>query len=418
MVRGSKVGTLLAVLLLGGAGAASADTKIFKYDSKGRVISVEKGKKPPSTPPSRGGAGDEDSLERDFVPGELVVVVRSGRVGKKAAALGFVLLDRTRLGTLDFSVIRLKAPAGMTTEKALEVLRSRFPSAILDKNHRFRPSGAKAKPRMDYAIALTGWGKVPASCGRDLRLGMIDGLPNVKHPQLAGQRLTTRAFVKKNQTAAVLGHSTSIAGLLIGKPYKTHPGGLLPGAALYVGGIFRRLPNGKVRGNLIGFLKALDWLAKKRVAVVNVSLVAADNKVMQRILRRSVKNGQVMVASVSNRGAKAKTPYPAGYREVLLVPAIDHQRKVFRKASHGDYVDFAAPGVGLVLAAGKGFKRRSGTSYAAPFLTSVAAILIQGGNPPDPDLMRGKLRRYVVDLGKPGHDDVYGHGLVRARPPC
>ena len=65
-----------------------------------------------------------------------------------------------------------------------------------------------------------------------------------------------------------------------------------------------------------------------------------------------------------------------------------------------------------------GYKEQSGTSFAAPYITSMVAVHLSAGYSSDPDVLRGSLRRYSVDLGTKGKDQVFGWGLVRLRPDC
>lgn len=56
-----------------------------------------------------------------------------------------------------------------------------------------------------------------------------------------------------------------------------------------------------------------------------------------------------------------------------------------------------------------------GTSMAAPAAAGVAALIIQanGGTLP-PAQVRAKMMQSATDLGKPGQDEIYGHGYVNA----
>jgi len=103
---------------------------------------------------------------------------------------------------------------------------------------------------------------------------------------------------------------------------------------------------------------------------------------------------------------------------VISVTAIDAGYLVYNAANQGSYIDFAAPGVSLWTVTPGGGKYQSGTSFAAPFVTAMTALLVAGGSRTDPEVLRDTLRRYAIDLGQPGKDSVFGWGLVRARPPC
>jgi len=57
----------------------------------------------------------------------------------------------------------------------------------------------------------------------------------------------------------------------------------------------------------------------------------------------------------------------------------------------------------------------AGTSMASPVTAGIAALVIEkaGGNI-TPAEVAAELRRGATDLGKPGNDEVYGHGWVNA----
>jgi subtilisin family serine protease len=125
-----------------------------------------------------------------------------------------------------------------------------------------------------------------------------------------------------------------------------------------------------------------------------------------------------IVAAAGNGGPKAKPAYPAAHPKVLAVTAIDQRLAPYRHANHGTYIDFAAPGVRLWTAAHGGGELQSGTSFAAPFITSAVALEIAAGASTDPETLRQLLRKATQDLGAPGRDSVFGWGLVRMRPKC
>jgi len=81
-------------------------------------------------------------------------------------------------------------------------------------------------------------------------------------------------------------------------------------------------------------------------------------------------------------------------------------------ANRGDYLALAAPGVNLKHAvAGGGYMASSGTSFAVPFVSTIAAMMRH--NQPSEDVV-ARLYASALDLGEPGHDSIYGYGLLRA----
>ena len=126
-----------------------------------------------------------------------------------------------------------------------------------------------------------------------------------------------------------------------------------------------------------------------------------------------------MVAAAGNNGSSAQAAYPAAYADAIAITAVDQDEQVFEGANQGSYIAFAAPGVRIWAADGKGAGRFvTGTSFAGPFATAVSALELMAGVSADPASLPTALAGDAVHLGSPGRNSVYGFGLVHARSAC
>ncbi len=242
-------------------------------------------------------------------------------------------------------------------------------------------------------------------CGFSARIGMIDTTVDASHPALKSGRITQRSFLSAPDRLAE--HGTAVAALLVGEE------GLLPEAELFVAAALEQRRDGSMRLQLKALLQALDWLAANDVKVVNMSFEAEPNGVLGLILERAADNGLVLIAAAGNGGPTALPPYPAAHPRVMAVTAVDQHFRVYRHANRGDYIDFAAPGVDLTTAVRDGWRRQSGTSFAAPYVTATVASLLTAGVVPETSAIRAAIADRAVDLGPAGPDDTYGGGFVR-----
>jgi subtilisin family serine protease len=104
---------------------------------------------------------------------------------------------------------------------------------------------------------------------------------------------------------------------------------------------------------------------------------------------------------------------------VVAVTAVDVRKRVFRQANQGDHIDFAAPGVRIWTAASiSGGRFRSGTSYAAPFVSAMLAVARTQHPDDDVPQLVEKLADGAIDLGEPGRDATFGWGLIQAPAAC
>jgi subtilisin family serine protease len=194
---------------------------------------------------------------------------------------------------------------------------------------------------------------------------------------------------------------------------------LLPRASLIAVDAFHRDSRGNDAADAFSLAQALDALLEHEVTVINLSVAGPANAVLRQVIETAQTRGKILVAAAGNDGPGAAPLYPAAYRGVVGVTAVDHRHRVWRQASAGPQVDFAAPGVRLSTAAPTaGRRQRSGTSFASPFVAAALAVsqLEQQGHSAS-DIVSA-LAMEAVDLGTPGQDNTYGHGLVQAPQRC
>jgi len=165
-----------------------------------------------------------------------------------------------------------------------------------------------------------------------------------------------------------------------------------------------------------------------RAAIINLSLGGpGTTTVLQEAVVRAAEAGSFLVAAAGNLGS-SQPIYPAAYPQVVSVAAVGPSGARMGYSSFGPATELAAPGgdpfrgIGhLVWSSFWDFQDSVpllagtyGTSMAVPHVAGVAALLLSR----QPGLTAGELRSilttHALDLGPPGWDSRYGHGLVHA----
>jgi subtilisin family serine protease len=162
-------------------------------------------------------------------------------------------------------------------------------------------------------------------------------------------------------------------------------------------------------------IKALDWAGASKADIVNMSFTGPVDPEQRIMLTALGQKGIVLIAAAGNEGPKAPAAYPAAFPEVIAVTATDSDDNLYAQANRGAHIAVAAPGVAILVASpGGSYQMRSGTSFAAPQVSGVAALLLQRNHKLDPVAIRTILTSTARDLGPPGRDDQFGAGLVDA----
>ncbi|MEW1638753.1 type VII secretion-associated serine protease mycosin [Streptomyces sp. NPDC093801] len=218
--------------------------------------------------------------------------------------------------------------------------------------------------------------------GRGVRVAVIDSGVDRANPQLTGALDTGagRDFLDPGSdgTRDTVGHGTKVAGLIAARP---RPGtgfvGLAPEATV----IPIRQNDGRGGADPAVLARAIDHAVDRGARVINISqdttAPPAAGSALATALRRALREA-VVVASAGNDGLSglARRTYPAAFPGVLAVAASDRNNERAAFSQPGDFIGVAAPGVDMVSTVpGFGQCLDNGTSFSAPYVAGVAALL-------------------------------------------
>lgn len=180
-------------------------------------------------------------------------------------------------------------------------------------------------------------------------------------------------------------------------------------------------------------------LPAQRADIINLSLSGSGFSQTAQNAYTAARNAGVIIIAAAGNENTSELRYPASYTGVVSVSAVDMNKNRAPYSNFGTAIDVAAPGGnmsvdlnndgigdGVLSTIGDGddsagaiqlsYEFQAGTSMAAPHVAGVAALMkaVHPGLTPlqfDNLLANGLI---TDDLGPPGRDNTYGHGLINA----
>lgn len=297
----------------------------------------------------------------------------------------------------------------------------------------------KGKAKKQPASRPGGWvgRKVRADTLREHRLdgggvviAFVDSGINAWHESLVGAMAPVPYYdaLEDRETCHWdrAGHGTRVASVALGRQTAAHSG-IAPAARAIAVGVtdsFNRIWTDDL-------LRGLDWLVKVArgerhaerlggtLRVVNLSLSTADDPAMEEYLIDLDRLGVLVVAAAGNA---LDLTSPAAYATTVAVGATDQTDVVWSRSANapqqeGNGTFVVAPGVDVLAAfptQGAEYDLSSGTSFAAPVVSAIAALLIQDRPVLTPAEVREILAETAEDLVPTGWDTRSGSGRVDA----
>jgi serine protease len=197
-------------------------------------------------------------------------------------------------------------------------------------------------------------------------------------------------------------------------------------------------------GDTFGIAEGIDFAADHPdVKVINMSLGGpGSSTAISSAVSRAVGRGITVVAAAGNDG-EGTVSFPASLSNVIAVGAIDGRKRRAPYSNFGSALDVVAPGGDIDRDdTGPGLRPDNrpdgilqqtfdpdtaaergryddfayffvvGTSQACPHVAALAALLYHQGIT-DPAAIQASIESTAEDLGAPGRDDTFGHGLLR-----
>lgn len=154
------------------------------------------------------------------------------------------------------------------------------------------------------------------------------------------------------------------------------------------------------------------YAADHGARVANVSLGASDSSTVSAAAQYLQSKGGVLTVAAGNSGtfdSSADNPY------LLTISATDSNDVLATWSNTGNNVDLCAPGVGVMTTlSGGGYGSGTGTSFSAPVVAGVAALVISVNPSLTALQVQNALKQSADDLGPAGWDPSYGWGRVNA----
>ncbi len=215
------------------------------------------------------------------------------------------------------------------------------------------------------------------------------------------------------------GHGTGVAGIIAAV---TNNGvgmaGVAPGCRLMCLRAFTSGGNGEEDDVCAAIIYAIDNGAR----VINMSWGDVFvSRLLDDVIHFAASENVVCVSSAGN-SATDQVHYPSAFTNTISVGATDAQDNLAGFSNFGPSLDLVAPGVNILstTSAGDYNEGFSGTSFAAPFVSGAAALLLSQDPVRDPDAVKSLLITSADDLGTQGWDAYFGAGrlnLERALSP-
>ncbi|MFI9205869.1 type VII secretion-associated serine protease mycosin [Streptomyces sp. NPDC053048] len=223
--------------------------------------------------------------------------------------------------------------------------------------------------------------------GRPVRVAVIDTGVDVRNPQLADavdvksgtDLLSGPKDPGRGPALDPVGHGTKVAGIIAARPSPASGFvGIAPESVIIPIRQNDEKGTGTSRSLAVGIRQAVDAGAR----VINISQDTTTplrpDSDLELAVGHALARDVVVVAAAGNDGADgtAKPTYPAAYPGVLAVGASDRNNERAPFSQSGDFIGVAAPGVDMVSTVpGGGQCVDHGTSFAAPYVAGVAALI-------------------------------------------
>ena len=356
----------------------------------------------PAVQPNAGPLPAPVAVNGDFVPDEVIVVVAGGDATARqiGAALGLQVRSSRTSFLLGTSVVRFGIPDGRSVGTVLAQLLQDGGVSDAGANHIYTLN--QAAPA-DFTFKQIAFDASEAN-GADMRIAVIDTARDKAHPALAG--IDAEDFdALPDVPVEDAKHGTSIVGLIAGQDAFR---GFAPGAKILHARAFEK---GKSSADAI--LLSLDWAAKQKAQIINMSFEGPRNRLMELYCIAAAKRGILLVAAAGNHGPNGPPAFPAAYPSVIAVTATDVDNKRMEQANTGAYLSISAPGVGIMAPIpGGGFDLVTGTSFAAAIYSGAVASMMRRAPAMSGAEIEKRIAGTARDLGAKGRDAEFGFGLV------
>jgi len=203
---------------------------------------------------------------------------------------------------------------------------------------------------------------------------------------LGVELLGDRSGLDTDPTDQYVGHGMGCAGVIGARGIKMPPGLAGKAKILPVRGLGAARFPGKKQAVGIGAISDLDMAMKMSVdlgsKVLNMSFGTDDDMLIPGVAKPhddvvtyALQRGCILVAASGNSGDYKKY-WPAAYPGVIAVGSVDAYGRPSEFTTRGDHVALCAPGENIYTLGLTDYLNATGTSFAAPFVSAAAALMV------------------------------------------
>ena len=321
----------------------------------------------------------------------------------------------------------VNALAIKATPEVLEELVQRPEVKLVEPDYKVKALGENLPWGVDRIDAELVWNGIEGgtevvagrNAGQGINVSILDTGIDYTHPDLAENYGGGYDFVNTDDDPMDdHGHGTHCAGIVAAVDNNEGVIGTAPEVNVYGVKVLDDTGNGYASD----LIKGIQWSVNNGMHIISMS-VGTENCEYSASLHTACDTaynaGLLLVAAAGNDN-RCGICYPAAYETVMAVGAIDQSDARcdypgWWGSNWGPELELTAPGAQIYSTLpGGSYYYKSGTSMACPHVTGAAALVWRAYPDYYNTQVRQRLQETAEDLGAPGRDDWYGHGLVDA----